>query len=133
MLCSCSLVGYGDISPKDQFARLIAVFYLPLCVGIMAHILGKFSKIYIKQKAKEAEKDFLNRRLSVRDLRKMDVEGNGNVSYNEFLVFMLVTMGKVDMSDIQQLERLYKKLDEDHSGNLSIQDLHAKAYGPTMS
>ncbi len=77
--------------------------------------------------AKENERKFLDRELTVKDIKQMDVEGNGAVSYNEFLVFMLVTMGKVESTDIQQLEQLYQKLDRDHNGDLTVQDLIAKA------
>ena len=113
--------------------RLIAVFYLPLCVGVMAHILGKFSNIYVKRRVQETETEFFDCEMTLKDIKQMDIEGNGVVSYNEFLVFMLVTMGKVESTNIQQLEQLYQKLDRDHNGSLTVQDLFAKANGHIVS
>jgi len=130
---TATTVGYGDISPQRQETRLIAVFYLPLCVGVMAKILGKFSSIYMKRKAQETERDFLNRELTVKDIKHMSGEGDSSVSYNEFLTFMLVTMGKVERTDIEQLERLYQKLDRDHNGSLEVQDLISKANGHSIA
>mmetsp|Transcript_25336 Transcript_25336/g.29341 ORF Transcript_25336/g.29341 Transcript_25336/m.29341 type:complete len:105 (-) Transcript_25336:55-369(-) len=95
----------------------------------MAQILGKYSNIYMQRRAAEAEKEFLSRKLTAKDLQQMDREGDGAVSYSEFLVFMLHTMGKVEKKDIEQLEQLYLKLDADHDGNLTMYDLFKGAYG----
>ena len=126
-------MGYGDYSPQYQSTRLIAVFYLPYCVAAMTQVLGKLSGIYVKRKAEASEKEFLNRSLTAKDIKEMDDSGDGKVSYDEFLTFMLVTMGKVEISDIQQIESLYEKLDKDKSKSLDIHDLVSLAYGPSNS
>jgi Ca2+-binding EF-hand superfamily protein len=98
----------------------------------MANILGKFSNLYLKRKTEASKAAFLSRKLTIKDIQEMDVEGNGAVSYTEFLEFMLVTMGKVEMSDIKELEQLYKKLDTDDSKSLNIQDLVTTANGRSL-
>jgi hypothetical protein len=126
---SASTIGYGDIAPKNRWMRFIAVFYLPVCVGVVAKVFTKITAVYLGRKVEKSEHEFLHRKLTEHDLDLMDVEGNESVSYDEFLAFMLVAMGKVDATDIQQLEELYHRLDADHDGTLKIDELFTMAYG----
>jgi len=125
-------VGYGDISPKNKWTRLFSVIYLPFCVLLMARIIGNVSGIYLQRKVQRSELDYMkNRYLSISDLSHMDQmygDGNGKVTYDEFLTFMLVTMGKVEHNDINILRELYRKLDKDRSGELSSRDVFSLAY-----
>ncbi len=125
---SLFIVGYGDVSPQTQVGRLIATFYLPFCVAIMASILGEFSGIYIKRKAERREKEFLGRQLTKKDLHEMDTRGDGSVSEVEFLTFMLDAMGKVEKEDMNRIKELYERLDADQSNSLTVDDLQKKAY-----
>lgn len=95
----------------------------------MANILGQISGLYMSRKAQTQQKEFFDRKLTLKDLQMMDTGKSGAVTYDEFLIFMLVTMGKVEMDDVKEIENLYKKLDRDHNGQLSINDLFDKAYG----
>ena len=63
-------------------------------------------------KARATEKEYFNRKLSDTDFELMDIESEGSVGYDEFLVFMLVAMGKVSPEDIQNMEELYQRLAE---------------------
>jgi hypothetical protein len=122
-------VGYGDLSPQLMGTRLVAVFYLPLCIGIMAKILSQITSVYMDRKAKEAENKFLNRTLTLDDLQKMDFGGDGTVNGEEFLAFMLVAMGKVDQESIDQIKDLFERLDVDDDNCLEISDVMVTAYG----
>ena len=82
----------------------------------------------MSRKAQTQQKDFFNRKLTLKDLQIMDTGKSGAVTYDEFLIFMVVTMGKVEMNDVKEIENLYKKLDKDHNGQLSINDLFGKAH-----
>ena len=93
----------------------------------MAQIIGSITELFIKRTAENNEKKFLNRELTPKDISEMDVDGDGTVNYDEFLSFMLVTMGKVERQDIDQLKELYRKLDRDNDQILSIHDLLIKA------
>lgn len=126
---SASTIGYGDITPKNTWMRLITVFYMPLCIGVMAKALSELAAVYIRHKAKAGEQEYFNRKLSENDFALMEVDGEGNVGYDEFLVFMLVAMGKVSPEDIQKMEELYQRLDADNDGVLKIEDLFTMAYG----
>lgn len=97
----------------------------------MAKSFARLTSVYLKHKAKAAEQEFFNRKLSENDFELMDIEGDGAVGYDEFLVFMLVAMGKVSPEDIQKMEELYQRLDADSETHLKIEDLFNMAYGET--
>lgn len=126
---TASTVGYGDVTPKNSWMRLITVFYMPICIGVMAKSFSKLTCVYLRHKAKAAEQEFFNRKLSENDFDMMDIEGEGSVGYDEFLVFMLVAIGKVSPEDIQKMEELYQRLDADNEGPLKVEDLFTIAYG----
>lgn len=128
-IVTATTVGYGDLSPKKMWTRFAACFYLPLCVTIMAGIFGKITSIYLDKKTREAEEEFFQRQLTHQDIQKMDFGGDGTVNPEEFLIFMLVNMGKVDMDSIHQIQSLFQKLDRDRNGFLDAQDLLLMAYG----
>ena len=77
----------------------------------------------MKYKTDQAERDFLNRRFTKADLDAMDRNSNGEVDYEEFVRFMLVSMGKVTMEDMDRLKSVYDALDVDHDGSLKLDDL----------
>jgi len=120
---------YGDVSPQLPITRLIAVFYVPFTCSVTTKILGQFSGVYMKRKTKANEENFMDRKLTLKDLREMDVTGNGQVSYDEFLTFMLVRMGKVEKEDLIAIENLYHRLDRDNNNQLNVHDLYLAAYG----
>jgi hypothetical protein len=123
-------VGYNDIVPKNTYMKLIAVFYMPICIYVMARTFSKLTIVYLRHKSKATEQEYYNRNLSDTDFESMDIEENeGSVGYDEFLVFMLVAMGKVSPEDIQKMEELYQRLDADIDGVLRVEDLFSMAYG----
>lgn len=111
--------------------RLIAVFYLPACIFVMAKFIARLTVVYLRHKARSGEYEYYNRQISENDIELMDIEGDSNVGYDEFMVFMLVAMGKVTPEDIQSLEELYQRIDADNDGAIKLEDLFAIAYGET--
>jgi Ca2+-binding EF-hand superfamily protein len=89
----------------------------------MAETFGRLTGVFLKHKSDQAEREFLNRRLTSADLEVMDRNTDGKVDYEEFVRFMLVSMGKVTMEDMDRLKGLYEDLDVDHDGSLQINDL----------
>lgn len=116
-------VGYGDISPENQWVRLVAILYVPFCAVILGNIIKSVSNVYITRKTRETERKFLNRRLTKKDLLAMDINLDGKVTRGEFLTFMLVCMGKVDALFIEKLNGVFDRLDVDNSNDLTISDL----------
>ena len=123
-------VGYGDIAPKNQWMRLFSVVYLPTCIVVTSYVLGKMAKIYFKRKTRVAEqKYFENRQLSMDDISRMDTHQDGFVTYEEFLTYMLIAMGKVQGETVDSLKKLYNDLDVTNNGKLTKEDVFQLAYG----
>ena len=53
-------IGYGDLSPHTLSTRLIAAFYLPLCISSMAKIFRDITAKFMEKRAQEAEDTFYN-------------------------------------------------------------------------
>jgi len=53
----------------------------------------------------------------------MDRNGDGVVSWSDFLEFMLIAMQKVDSDMLDELRRMFQGLDTDKSGFLDKEDL----------
>jgi len=130
---TATTVGYGDKAPQKQWTRLISIFYLPICILVMTKMIGTVADIYLKHKARASERKFIqSRRLSVVDIYRIDRhhgDGDGVVTYDEFLIFMLISMGKVQNEDMKLYKKLYDELDRDNDGKLTKNDLFDLAYG----
>ena len=118
-----------QISPESQVTRLFAVVFIPCSVMVVAELFGRLIYVYLEKRALEAELEFLNRRMTLADFNTMDVDKNGSVTYDEFIRFFLVTMGKVKEEDMDHLKQLYEKFDANHDGTLQIDDLVLMAKG----
>lgn len=122
---TATTVGYGDIAPRTEAMRLFCVFFIPFSVGVTAELFGRMTGVYLRYKREEAENEFLNSRLTLADIDRMDRNGDGIVVKDEFMRFFLVSMGKVNHEELDRLEALFQKLDASHDGKLSIDDLLA--------
>jgi len=117
--------GYGDMAPDTQLGRLLAIFFLPVIVGLVGEMLGSVSVYYMSLQAQAAEERFLERQLTLEDISAMDTDGDKDVDMFEFVSFMLVAMQKVEKSDIDEIVAVFKKMDVDGSGELDKNDLLA--------
>ena len=98
---------------------------------IMAELFGRMIGVYLEKKAHEAEDEFLNRRMTLADFDRMDVDKNGSVTYDEFIKFFLVTMGRVKEKEMDRMKELFDKFDVNSDGTLQLDDLVALAKGQT--
>lgn len=133
MLCSseersqftltASTVGYGDFSPTTETGRLLAVFFIPVAVGIMGIFLGSVADAIVERHRQEYTRTLHNKPLTMEDIHILDGDGNGEVSRAEFLEFMLVAMNEVDKELLDQLKKHFQRLDVDGSGSITKADL----------
>lgn len=90
---SASTTGYGDYTPKTQADKLYCIFFLPLSVAVFGEVLGRIASIYIQRRVRQAEQKFLQRSITLCDLRKMDANHDGMVDMEEFLSCKLARQG----------------------------------------
>lgn len=125
MIITATTIGLGDETPEHDYSKLICIFYIPMLVAFCGSLVGRIAQAYVDKRNDRLEGLFLNRVVTRTDLDKMDIDNSGKVERDEFLVYMLLTLQKVDETDITELLQLFRKLDKDSSGTISIDDLHA--------
>mmetsp|Transcript_9552 Transcript_9552/g.14754 ORF Transcript_9552/g.14754 Transcript_9552/m.14754 type:complete len:370 (-) Transcript_9552:337-1446(-) len=127
-VATATTLGYGDVSPQNEWMRLIGIFYCPFVVVTLGMVFSDFSNVYISRKTHEAEENFFKRKLTTEDLLRMDVNADGSITRAEFNSFMLVVMGKVDPEMIETLRSVFNRLDKNGDGKLSVKDLVKKIH-----
>lgn len=120
-------VGYGDFSPQSQPMRLFAVFFIPFSVAFAGDVIGRIATIFVTREEERAEQLFMARELTMKDLLIMDTDRSGDVSFDEFLSFMLVAMQKVDQDTVDGLREVFSGLDTNGSGSIMKEDLYLAA------
>ena len=120
-------VGYGDFAPKTDEMRWFSIFFIPLSVGIISAALGRVANGFVEREIAKTNEKLLKSELTVEDLEKMNVDGDGEVSLLEFVEFMLKSMNKVDQKMLDDLHNQFYKLDADGSGALQEEDLELLA------
>lgn len=123
---TATTIGYGDKSPSTQGMRILAVFYLPLAVGVVGEFTGAIASAFVDHAAEKADDKFLHtfeNKLCIEDIHEIDQGDDKKVNELEFIVFMLKAMKKVDKADIDDLKAVFKRLDVDGSGELDADDM----------
>ena len=60
-------------------------------------------------------------------LKAMDADGDGQITREEYVAFMLLEMGRVDRAELEELQGQFKRLDVTESGYLDREDLKLMA------
>jgi hypothetical protein len=113
---TASTVGYGDFTPQTQLGRLLFVFFIPVGVAACVFCTGTIQEYIMRRRQGDHIK-------SVKQLLEMDIDGDGEVCLEEFQLFMLQQMGKVDEGTMAILSRQFDALDVSGDGVLSADDL----------
>ena len=122
-IITATTVGLGDEFPSHEWSKLICIFYVPLAVAFGGSFLGQIATAYVDKRNDATEAQFLNRALNGSALEKMDSNHDNIVTKDEFLVYMLKTLDKVEQDDIDKILELFGKLDRDDSGSLTKEDI----------
>jgi Ca2+-binding EF-hand superfamily protein len=110
--------------PVTDTGKVIAIFFIPLSVGLMGNWLGTVANWIMEARSRNYfRKTMAQQELTQRDLDIMDDNGDGFVTRAEYLEFMLIAMNKIDRNLIMELRRRFDILDADGTGDLSREDL----------
>ena len=117
------LYSFGDLGPTQMATRCLCIVWIPLAVAILGECLGRIAGAYIDRRNDDKEDEFLQRAMTLADLRRMDTDKDGMVSPTEFLQYMLVALQKVEKQEIDEILDLFKKLDKSSNGFIEKDDL----------
>ena len=76
-MATASTVGYGDVSPTSPRMRLMSLMFIPLAVISLGEILGRIAGYFIRKETERAEREFMDRRMTLDDLEAMDTDRDG--------------------------------------------------------
>eukprot|EP01043_Picozoa_sp_COSAG02_P006834 COSAG02_NODE_199_length_29529_cov_32.558289_3_plen_324_part_00 len=129
-IITSTTIGYGDESPASTAGRLLSVIYLPLTTVFFGNLVGALaSKVFEAEEKLNAE--LVHRQfgteLTAEELRmicKVHENGRGmTCTYHDYVLAMMVKLGKIDQDDIDSCRAHFQQLDKDGDGLLTVKDL----------
>ena len=127
---TCTTVGYGDLSPSEDLTKVLALFLLPVGSVLTAKMLGDMSGVLFRVQSMKMERAVMKQfgsGIKFQDFAdlKMQIGSDGanpTITKNEFLLAMIMRLGRLREDDKALIEMVYHELDADQSGFLDISD-----------
>jgi len=94
-----STIGFGDAVPKSRNAKIFAIFYIPLAVAAAGDLLSGVATRMMERRQREVYKQQFEKDLTISNLNAMDYDGDGKITREEYVQFMLIEMGVVEKGD----------------------------------
>jgi potassium channel subfamily K, other eukaryote len=101
--------------------------YLPLAVASVGEAISSLALSRLRHKQRGLYEQSLRQNLTLQHLRVMDADGDGLVTREEYVNFMLLEMGVVSEEDLSALQQQFVSLDVSRSGYLDKEDLKLMA------
>ena len=113
-------IGYGDVHAHTKGGKILATI---ICLtGILCFTaLAKEIHAYFQEKELGTSKSLRQRLVELNEVVEQDE--NGKVTPEEYVIFSLKKMGKVDKDLVNLLKEQFKALDMDGSGELDGNDV----------
>jgi potassium channel subfamily K, other eukaryote len=107
---------------------------IPIEVAAAGELLSGVALAMVQRRQQRLYQRQLEKDLTLQHLRAMDRDSDGRITREEYVQFMLVEMGLVSPTELDQLYTQFSRLDVDQSGYLDNADLEfmAKLRGATV-
>lgn len=102
---------------------MLCIFYVPLAVVLGGTIIGQVATAYVDKRNNVIETEFLGRAFNKSALEKIDTNHDDKVTKDEFLCYMLKTLGKVEEDELEKICKLFDKLDVRKDNLLTMADI----------
>ncbi|CAL2244284.1 unnamed protein product [Prunus armeniaca] len=120
---SVTTVGYGDRAFKTVQGRLFAAVWLLFSTLAVARAFMYLAEARVDKRHRRIIKWVLDRDITVQDLLAANINDHGFISKSEYVIHKLKEMGKIGEKDILQICNQFSKLDQNHSGKITLPDL----------
>jgi Ca2+-binding EF-hand superfamily protein len=94
-----------------------------MSVAAAGDILASVGLALVERRQKKIFQTQLNKGLATEHLKAMDLNQDGKVEREEYVLFMLAEMGLVNKNEIEELWEQFERLDVTKSGYLDHDDL----------
>ena len=111
-------VGYGDITPTSDGAKLFLIPYMLLSTLIVAHILASYIDLYVSDYVGGRIMDTLLK--SVTYVHKADIDDNNLITEADYVLFKLHQMQLVDKDLEAEISKRFLELDKDLNGYIDV-------------
>ena len=113
---------------------MFAFLFIPLSVAAAGEFLSGITTALLRHRQREQYEKRLEQDLTIEHLKAMDADNDGKITRQEYVQFMLIEMGRVSQSELDELFLQFGRLDVDDSGYLDNEDLKlmAKLRGATV-
>ena len=115
-------VGFGDIETSDA-TRSFNACYMLLAVASVAYGLGKLVEVMCNIGKVRRIETFCARGVTNELITEIDQSGDGAVSQLEFASYMLVSSGKLNQGDLDEVVALFNQYDLDGTGTIDQADV----------
>jgi EF hand len=116
-------IGLGDFAPKTRNGRIAAILMIPTLVAAAGEVLAGIGLALVEHRQKEVYQNQLKTGLTEDFLEQMDKDGDGKVSREEYILYMLMEMGAVSQHEIDELCKQFRRLDVARTGYIDKMDL----------
>jgi len=113
-------IGYGDVTPHTRGGKVLGTLLVLMGVFCLTSLLAEVEQRR-EQRRLGAEKTLRQRLAELQEVVHQD--DNGSVTLDEYIIFILQKMGKVDAETLGLLRDQFKALDADGSGDLDGRDV----------
>lgn len=114
-----STVGFGDIAPKSKLGRCVGSFFMIFGVASFGHLVSELFHLIDDNKNYHRKKSRCTREV----FNLIDENETGWISRPEFLRYMLLRQGKVNVDALRQIDQLFDEIDANRNGRLSFEEI----------
>jgi hypothetical protein len=113
-------IGYGDVTPKTKGGKALGTLLVTMGLFSFTALLAELADIQAQARL-GAEKTLRQRLAELHEVIAQD--NDGKVTAEEYILFNLKKMGKVEDETLALLRDQFKALDADGSGELDADDI----------
>ena len=123
-VASATSIGYGDLKMSSHpAARWFIAIFVVVATLSMATLLASFAVLWMEYEHRRRVEATVLQGVSLKMLKAMDHDHDGEVTRDEYLSFLLIKLAGVNPKLIDKLNDLFDEADVDENGILDVNDI----------